>query len=161
MESWKHFPFLTVQLLSTLRFPAPIQKPLFNIKIIYNYRFRLRRLKCVLGLHSRIIIFLWSSPLLSIGNDTSERSNMTPPCWLFAEAIQSCTEAEFLDEIQTKISREFSSLLFTVTSTALPWDLYCFKVTQPLTVSVKETGGKPDRKPYPCPYGNPKRNLKS
>ncbi len=33
--------------------------------------------------------------------------------------------------------RKFSSLLFTVTSTALPWDFY-FKHTQPLTVSVKE-----------------------
>jgi hypothetical protein len=41
---------------------------------------------------------------------------------------------------------------------------------QPLTVStvqllytVKEKGGKPDRKPYPIPYGlcNPYRNLKS
>ncbi len=59
----------------------------------------------MLGLHSRIIIFLCPpSPLLSIGNDTSERSNMTPPCWLFAEAIQSCTETEFLDESQTQES---------------------------------------------------------
>jgi len=41
---------------------------------------------------------------------------------------------------------------------------------QPLIVStvqllytVKEKGGKPDRKPYPLPYGfkNPYRNLKS
>ena len=67
-------------------------------------------------------------------------------------------------------SSEFSSLLFKVTSTALPWDLYFFKLTQPLTVStvqllntVKEKVGKPDRKPYPLPYGlrNPYRNLKS
>jgi hypothetical protein len=41
------------------------------------------------------------------------------------------TEAEFWDEIQ---SEEFSSLLFTVTSTALPWDFYFFKLMQPLTV---------------------------
>jgi hypothetical protein len=29
--------------------------------------------------------------------------------------------------------------------------------------TVKEKGGKPDRKPYPLPYGlrNPNRNLKS
>ncbi len=58
-----------------------------------------------------------------------------------------------------------SSLLFIVTSVALPWDFYFFKLTQPLTVSttVKEKGGKPDRKPYPLPYGlrNPYRNLKS
>jgi hypothetical protein len=38
-----------------------------------------------------------------------------------------------------------------------------FKPTQPLTVSVKEKGGKPHRrKPYPLPFGlrNPYRNLK-
>jgi hypothetical protein len=69
-------------------------------------------------------------------------------------------------------SWEFSFLLFTVTSTDLPWYFYFFKLTQPLTVStvqlqllytVKEKGGKPDRKPYPLPYGlrNPYRNLKS
>jgi hypothetical protein len=44
--------------------------------------------------------------------------------------------------------RILSSLLFTVTSTALPWDFYFFKLTQPLTVSVKEKGGKPNRKPW-------------
>jgi hypothetical protein len=40
---------------------------------------------------------------------------------------------------------------------------YFFKLTQPLTVSVTEKGGKPDRKPYPLPYGlrNPYRNLTS
>jgi hypothetical protein len=34
---------------------------------------------------------------------------------------------------------------------------------QSLIVSVKEKGGKPDRKPNPLPYGlrNPYRNLKS
>ena len=53
-------------------------------------------------------------------------------------------------------SSEFSSLLFKVTSTALPWDSYFFKLTQPLTVSrvhllytVKEKVGKPDRKQHP------------
>jgi hypothetical protein len=32
-----------------------------------------------------------------------------------------------------------------------------------VTVTLKEKGGKPDRKPYPLPYGlrNPYRNLKS
>ena len=56
-------------------------------------------------------------------------------------------ETEFLDVIGTK----FSSLLFTVTSTALPSDFYFFKLTQPLTVSKvqllytqKEKGGKPE-----------------
>jgi hypothetical protein len=72
------------------------------------------------------------------------------------------TKAEFLDEIQTKVLR-VPSLGFTVTSAALPLDIYFFKVTQPLTVSVKEKGGKPDRKPCPLPYGLriPYRNLKS
>jgi hypothetical protein len=54
-------------------------------------------------------------------------------------------------------------------STALPRDLYFLKLTKPLTVSrvqllytVKEKGGKTDRKPYPLPYGlNLDRNLKS
>jgi len=78
------------------------------------------------------------------------------------------TEVEFLDEIQTKVLKEFSSLLFTVTSTALPWYFYFFKLMQPLTfffishktyfhskvtLHCKEKGGKPDRKPYPLPYG--------
>ncbi len=66
--------------------------------------------------------------------------------------------------------KEFSSLLFMVTSTALPWDFYFFKLTQPLTVStvqllctVKEKREKPDRKPYPLTYGirNTYRNVKS
>ncbi len=61
---------------------------------------------------------------------------------------------------------EFSSFLFTATSTALPWEFYFVKLTQPLTVSRSVTvhckGGKPDRKPYPLPDGlrNPYRNLK-
>ncbi len=55
-------------------------------------------------------------------------------------------------------------------ATALPLDAYLFKLTQPLTVyavqllyTVKEKGGKPERKPYSLPYGlrNPYRNLKS
>jgi hypothetical protein len=60
-------------------------------------------------------------------------------------------------------SEEFSSLLFTVTSTALLRDFWFFKLMQPLTVSVKEKGGKPERKLYPLPYGlrNPYKNLKS
>ncbi len=45
-------------------------------------------------------------------------------------------------------SEEFSCLLFTVTSLTWPGDLYFFKLTQTLTVSVEDKGGKPDRKPY-------------
>ncbi len=56
--------------------------------------------------------------------------------------------------------KRFPPLLFTVTSTALPWDLHFFKLTQPLTGSTvqllytdKEKGRKPDRKPYSLSYG--------
>jgi hypothetical protein len=68
-----------------------------------------------------------------------------------------------LDETQTN---EFSSLLSTVIFTTLPLDFYNFKLMQPLTVStiqlkytLKEKGGKPDKKPYAVPYGlrNPYR----
>ncbi len=58
-------------------------------------------------------------------------------------------------------------MLFTVTSTASPWDFYFFKLTQPLTVqlgyTVKKQGRKPDRKPLPLSYSfrNPYSNLKS
>ncbi len=84
------------------------------------------------------------------------------------------SETEFLDEIQTKVLKEFSSLLFTVTPTALSWDFYFFnlnqppkyflKFTQPLTyfysaatVHCKGEGGNP------LLYGfrNPYRNLMS
>ena len=68
-------------------------------------------------------------------------------------------------------SWEFSTLQFTVTSTAFRWYVFFFKLTQPLTVSnsaslytAQEKGGKPDRKAHPFPYGglrNPYRNLKS
>jgi len=51
----------------------------------------------------------------------------------------------------------------------LCFEIFFFKLAQPITVStvqllytVEEKGGKPDRKPYPLPYGlrNPYRNLK-
>jgi hypothetical protein len=64
-----------------------------------------------------------------------------------------------LDEIQTKV------FLLVIHShhNSFALKLYFFKLTQPLTVSVKEKGGKPERKPYPLPCGlrNPYRNLKS
>jgi hypothetical protein len=72
-----------------------------------------------------------------------------------------------LNEIQTKLLRVF---LLAPCSTALPEISISSKLTQPLIVStvqltytIKEKGGKPDRKPYPLPYGlrNPYRNLKS
>ncbi len=76
-------------------------------------------------------------------------------------------EAEFLDEIQTKVLR-ISSLLFIVTFTALPLDFCFFKLTQSLTVStvqllyaVKEKEGKPVNKIYPFTNGLRWKNLKS
>jgi hypothetical protein len=77
---------------------------------------------------------------------------------MYRSSRETSTEAEFLDEIQTKVLRVF--LL------AIHSHLY----TQPLTEStvqslytVKEKEGKPDRKLYPLPYGlrNPYRNLKT
>ncbi len=69
-------------------------------------------------------------------------------------------------------SRQKSFLLFTVTCLEIYISLK-FKLTQPLWVfrvrycvtvyTVKEKGGKPDRKPHPLPNGlrNPYRNLNS
>jgi hypothetical protein len=84
-------------------------------------------------------------------------------------------EADFLSEIQTKDLRVFllSIHSHTDTSTALPWEIFIYSKTHATSYSfyssvtglytVKEKEGKPDRKPYPLPYGlrNPYRNLKS
>ncbi len=50
-------------------------------------------------------------------------------------------------------------MLFTINSTALPYDFNFFKLTQPLTVStfqllytIKEKEGKADRKTYTLPF---------
>jgi hypothetical protein len=53
-------------------------------------------------------------------------------------------------------------LLFTVTSTAC-LDFHFFKLTQPLTISVKNKGGNQIENHTLFPYGlrNPYRNLKS
>ncbi len=65
-------------------------------------------------------------------------------------------EAKFLDEILRVFLLVIHSHLYS-----FAWDFHFSKLTQPLTVSVKEKGGKPDRKPFPLPYGlrNPYRNL--
>jgi hypothetical protein len=62
------------------------------------------------------------------------------------------TEAEFLDEIQTKV---FTAFLLAIHSHFC----FAFTLTQPLIVSrvqllytVKEKGGKPDRKPNHTPF---------
>jgi hypothetical protein len=85
----------------------------------------------------------------------------------------SSPEVDFLDEIQTKFFRVFLLAIQShLYSTVFPSDFYFLKLTQTFTVSkvgyyiqytVKEKGGKPDRKPHPLPYGlrNPYRNIKS
>jgi hypothetical protein len=83
----------------------------------------------------------------------------------YCELVELYSEAEFLDEIQTKFS-----LLVTVNTKALNWGFYFFKFTQPFTVStvqllytLKKKGGKPYRKPYPLPHGlrNPYRSCRN
>ncbi len=70
------------------------------------------------------------------------------------------TEDKFVDEIQTKVLRVFLLVIYSHLYSFV-WDLYFFKLTQPLTVSVKKKGGKPYRKPSPLPYGlkNPRLKL--
>ncbi len=71
-----------------------------------------------------------------------------------------CTEAEFLDVIHTKVLKSFPPC-YSQSPVQICLDFFhLFKLTQPLTVSTvqllytgKEKGGKPDRKPYPLPYG--------
>jgi hypothetical protein len=67
-----------------------------------------------------------------------------------------------LDEIQTKVLRVFLLVIHNHFY-SFAGDFNFFKLTQPLTVSAKEKGGKSDRKPFPLPYGlrNPYRSLKS
>ncbi len=68
----------------------------------------------------------------------------------------------FIPLREDKKSKTTNTSLFSVQrpNSWMPWDFYFFKLTQPLTVStvqllytVKEKGGKPDRKLYPLPYG--------
>ncbi len=80
-----------------------------------------------------------------------------------------CTEAELLDEIQTKVLRVFPPCY---SQSSLQFSFIFFKLTKPLTVykssvtdTIKEKGGKTDRirHPFPLPCGlrNTNRNLKS
>jgi hypothetical protein len=85
-----------------------------------------------------------------------------------------CTEAEFLDVIQTKVSRVFllaiHSHLYSVPSNSrsllrISSNLRNLYFYSSVIYIVKEKGGKPDRKPNLLPYGlrnpNPYRKLKS
>jgi hypothetical protein len=88
---------------------------------------------------------------------------------LFELCADCNTEAEFLDEIQTKVLKV---LLLAIHCHFYSFALrfIFFKLTQPLTVStihllytLKKKGGKTDENHTPLPYGlrNPYRNLKS
>jgi hypothetical protein len=110
-----------------------------------------------------IVIFTQTSITTQTKREESCQSSSVPRPSLWAWLI-------LRPKSWTKSKQKFSSLLFTVTSTALPWDFYFFKLTQPLTVStvhflytVTEQGGKPERILYPLPYclRNPYSNLKS
>ncbi len=84
-----------------------------------------------------------------------------PPGWGGREAV-SAPEAQFLDEIQTKVLRVFLLVIHSHLY-SFAWDFFFFKLTQPLTVSAKEKGGKPNYKIKPPSLWlrNPYRNLKS
>jgi hypothetical protein len=69
-----------------------------------------------------------------------------------------------LDEIQAEVLKVFLLVIHShLYSFALRFLFYFFKITQPLTVSVKEKGGKPDRKTMPPSLWFKKsiQNLKS
>ncbi len=70
-------------------------------------------------------------------------------------------EAKFLDKIKTKVFGVFLIIIYSqFTSTALLEISIFFKLSQPLTVSLKEKGGK-QPKPFPYDLRNPYRKLKS
>jgi hypothetical protein len=81
------------------------------------------------------------------------------------------TEAEYLDEIQTKVFRVF---LLAIHSQLYSFALrflflqtlatsYSFYSSVTVLYTIKEKGGNSDRKPYPLTYGlrNPYRNLRT
>ncbi len=88
----------------------------------------------------------------------------------YTEVPKSVSKAEFLDEIQPKVLRVFFlamhshlcsfALRFLFLETHTTSDSFYCSVTV-LLYTVKEKGGKPDRKPYPLLYGlrNPYSNL--
>jgi hypothetical protein len=111
---------------------------------------------CQVGEHTVLLHLVLTAPFLVT------RSTLTH--------INGHPEAEFLDEIQTKVFRVFLLAIHShLYSFALRFlFFFFFKLTQPLKIftdqllyKVKEKGGKIDRKLYPLPYLNLYRNLKS
>jgi hypothetical protein len=91
--------------------------------------------------------------------------------WIIQSKIRQPPEAEFLDEIQTKVlrvsppcySQSPLQLCLEISTSSNSQNLFQFLDFSYCTYIVKEKGGKPDRKPYPLPYRLRKlyRNLKS
>jgi hypothetical protein len=83
-------------------------------------------------------------------------------CWN-AELLGCGPEAEFLDEIQTTLSIHSHLYSFPLRFLFLQIMPSLTFSTVQLLCTVKEKGGKPDRKPYPLSYGlrNPYKNIKS
>ncbi len=77
-----------------------------------------------------------------LGRNTDQSSKSFPPCYSLTP-LQLCLEIS----ISSNSRNLFQFLVFS----------YC------TVYSVREKGGKPDRKPYPLPYDlrNPNRNLNS
>ncbi len=74
---------------------------------------------------------------------TSETSD---PCWIQWYLWEICVKNFMRGGVRSRAGGTLkpnswtkSSMLFTVTSTTLPWDFYFFKLTQPLTVSSVHT----------------------
>jgi hypothetical protein len=77
-------------------------------------------------------------------------------------APRTLSRGRILERNPDKSLKSFPPYYSQSPSTALPFSSNSCNLLQ-LTVSVKEKEGKPDRKPYPLPYGlrNPYRNLRS
>ncbi len=89
---------------------------------------------------------------------------MTPPAYVAWRAGTTILcRGRILGQNPVKSHKSFPPF-YSQSPLQLCFLYFCsFKPTQPLAVSVKENGGKPDRKPFPLPHGlrNPYRNLKS
>jgi hypothetical protein len=85
--------------------------------------------------------YFFSKPIRILGRNPEKSLKNVSPCYL-----------QSLQRLCLEISISSNSLNL----------LYCSYYSS-VTNTVKEKGGKPDRKPYTLPYGirNPFRNLKS
>jgi hypothetical protein len=125
---------------------------------------------------SILLLFCWLSfvniwPIPNIKNANTTSRTLYPLFFLSqAQSEKYCPEAEFLDKIQIKVFRVFLLAIQSRPTANLEiWiyffpthaTSYSFDSSVTLLYTVKEKGGKPDRKPYPLLYSlrNPYRNL--